>query len=105
MRGFKLYVSNTTEIPPNGYLCNENSVNDTDPNTTQTISCNQLGEYVIYYDDMGSYNNQKYYPPIIELCYVAITGKLNINMSLAHEVIHKWTLEIVKPWTTKLTSC
>lgn len=82
MRGFKLYVSNTTSIPPNGYLCYEDPVNDTVlPNITQSIPCNQLGKYVIYYDDTGSFhlndsNVSVYFKPIIELCYVAITGKL-----------------------------
>ncbi|XP_076089869.1 uncharacterized protein LOC143061509 [Mytilus galloprovincialis] len=80
MRGFKLYVSNTTSIPPKGYLCYEDPVNDTDlPNITQSIPCNQLGKYVIYYDDTGSFhpndsNVLVYSNPIIELCYVAITG-------------------------------
>ncbi|XP_052071242.1 multiple epidermal growth factor-like domains protein 10 isoform X3 [Mytilus californianus] len=69
MDGFKLYVTNTSTILPNGYLCYE----DPDPglpNITQTIPCNQLGQYVIYYDTKGDSN----YGPIIELCYVAING-------------------------------
>ncbi|CAC5418228.1 PTPRT [Mytilus coruscus] len=77
MDGFKLYVTNTSIIPPVGYLC----YNDTDsgyPNITQTIPCNQLGKYVIYYDDKGSTEVSKgstnVYGPIVELCYVAING-------------------------------
>ncbi|CAC5421884.1 unnamed protein product [Mytilus coruscus] len=73
MDGFKLYVTNTSAIPPDGYLCYE----DPDPglpNTTQTIPCNQLGKYVIYYDNKGSYEGTHFYGPIIELCYVAING-------------------------------
>ncbi|XP_063443560.1 uncharacterized protein LOC134724463 isoform X1 [Mytilus trossulus] len=69
MDGFKLYVTNTSVIPPAGYLCYE----DPDPglpNITQTISCNKLGRYVIYYDTTGADGAQ----PIIELCYVAIIG-------------------------------
>ncbi|CAC5418189.1 unnamed protein product [Mytilus coruscus] len=69
MDGFKLYVTNTSTIPPAGYLCYE----DPDPglpNITQTIPCNQLGKYVIYYDDKGDQNNG----PIVELCYVVING-------------------------------
>ncbi|XP_063443552.1 multiple epidermal growth factor-like domains protein 11 isoform X2 [Mytilus trossulus] len=69
MDGFKLYVSNTSTIPPDGYLCYE----DPDPglpNITQTIPCNQLGQYVIYYDTKPDIS----YGPIIELCYVAIYG-------------------------------
>ncbi|CAC5418190.1 PTPRT [Mytilus coruscus] len=72
MDGFKLYVTNTSTIPPVGYLCYE----DPDPglpNITQTIPCNQLGKYVIYYDTKGSkaIDNQG---PIVELCYVVING-------------------------------
>ncbi|XP_052080598.1 plexin-B1-like [Mytilus californianus] len=69
MDGFKLYVTNTSTIPPDGYLCYE----DPDPgfpNITQTIPCNQLGKYVIYYDIKGDEN----YGPIVELCYVSING-------------------------------
>ncbi|VDH96050.1 Hypothetical predicted protein [Mytilus galloprovincialis] len=69
MDGFKLYVTNTSTIPPEGYLCYE----DPDPglpNIIQTIPCNQLGRYVIYYDT----KEDSTYGPIIELCYVAING-------------------------------
>ncbi|XP_063443549.1 multiple epidermal growth factor-like domains protein 10 [Mytilus trossulus] len=69
MDGFKLYVTNTSTIPPVGYLCYE----DPDPglpNITQTIPCNQVGQYIIYYDAKG----ESTYGPIIELCYVAING-------------------------------
>ncbi|XP_071159959.1 plexin-B2-like isoform X2 [Mytilus edulis] len=76
MNGFKLYLSNTSIIPPEGpegYLC----YNDTEsglPNITQTISCNHLGQYVIYYQDSkGSLIGNESYN-IIELCYVAIHG-------------------------------
>ncbi|XP_063396190.1 uncharacterized protein LOC134680847 isoform X2 [Mytilus trossulus] len=68
MDGFKLYVTNTLTIPPDGYLCYEDGPGL--PSTTQTIPCNQLGQYVIYYDDRGDYQ----FGPIIELCYVAING-------------------------------
>ncbi|CAG2250515.1 unnamed protein product [Mytilus edulis] len=68
MDGFKLYATNTSTIPPDGYLCYEDGPGH--PSTTQTISCNHLGQYVIYYDDTGD----SQFGPIIELCYVAITG-------------------------------
>ncbi|OPL21527.1 hypothetical protein AM593_02269, partial [Mytilus galloprovincialis] len=77
MDGFKLYVTNTSTFPPDGYLCYE----DPDPglpNITQTIPCNQLGRYVIYYDDTGSLervgNSTRPDGPVVELCYVAING-------------------------------
>ncbi|XP_052071237.1 multiple epidermal growth factor-like domains protein 10 isoform X2 [Mytilus californianus] len=74
MDGFKLYVTNTSTIPPAGYLCYE----DPDPglpNITQTIPCNQLGQYVIYFDNKGSQENEtRYDGPVVELCYVAING-------------------------------
>ncbi|XP_063443277.1 plexin-A1-like [Mytilus trossulus] len=73
MDGFKLYVTNTSTIPPEGFLCYEDPSTGL-PNTTQTIPCNQLGKYVIYYDSSGSDESSKtdVYEPIIELCYVAI---------------------------------
>ncbi|XP_063399474.1 uncharacterized protein LOC134684090 [Mytilus trossulus] len=74
MDGFKLYVTNTSTIPPDGYLCYE----DPDPglpNITMTIPCYELGKYVIYYDDKGSVeSNGRYDGPVVELCYVAING-------------------------------
>ncbi|XP_076072681.1 uncharacterized protein LOC143044513 isoform X1 [Mytilus galloprovincialis] len=77
MDGFKLYVTNTSTIPPDGYLCYE----DPDPglpSITQTIPCNQLGRYVIYYDDTGSLERVGNFTrpdgPVVELCYVAIYG-------------------------------
>ncbi|VDI38537.1 Hypothetical predicted protein [Mytilus galloprovincialis] len=69
MDGFKLYVTNTSTVPPDGYLCYE----DPDPgfpNITQTIPCFQFGKYVIYYDTKGDGT----YGPLVELCYVAIYG-------------------------------
>ncbi|CAC5355160.1 unnamed protein product [Mytilus coruscus] len=73
MDGFELYVTNTSTIPPDGYLCYKDPDSGL-PNITQTIPCYQLGKYVIYYDDTGSYDNNKFFGPIIELCYVAING-------------------------------
>lgn len=79
MDGFQLYVTNTSTIPPNGHLCYA----DTDsgyPNIIQNIPCNQLGQYVIYYDNKGTYDRGilKY---IVELCYVAIIGKFSVNVN------------------------
>ncbi|VDI45795.1 receptor-type tyrosine-protein phosphatase T [Mytilus galloprovincialis] len=74
MDGFKLYITNSSTIPPTSYLCYE----DPDPglpNITQTISCNQLGQYVIYYDDkVDASDKTKNKGCIIELCYVSING-------------------------------
>ncbi|VDI27171.1 Hypothetical predicted protein [Mytilus galloprovincialis] len=76
MDGFKLYVTNTSTIPPDGYLCYE----DPDPglpNITQTIPCNQLGQYFIYFDDKGSQQSPtRYDGPVVELCYVAINDNI-----------------------------
>ncbi|XP_063398050.1 uncharacterized protein LOC134682973 [Mytilus trossulus] len=71
MDGFKLYVTNTTTIPPVGYLCYEDSDPGL-PNITQNIPCNQLGKYVIYYDDKGDVETNT--GPVVELCYVEIIG-------------------------------
>ncbi|CAG2229402.1 unnamed protein product [Mytilus edulis] len=73
MDGFKLYVTNTSTIPPDGYLCYEDPGPGL-PSITQTIPCNQLGKYVIYYDDKGSFHVNRDIGPIVELCYVAING-------------------------------
>ncbi|CAG2187331.1 unnamed protein product [Mytilus edulis] len=77
MSGFKLYVTNTSTIPPAGYLCYEDpfSLKPPHPDINQTIPCNQLGKYVIYYDVTGSDDVVfEIYLPIVELCYVAING-------------------------------
>ncbi|XP_071181860.1 neurogenic locus notch homolog protein 2-like [Mytilus edulis] len=72
MNGFKIFITNTSTIPPDGYLCYEDP--DTGlPDITQTIPCNYLGKYVIYYDNKGSQPVFKD-GPIVELCYVAING-------------------------------
>ncbi|XP_052087932.1 multiple epidermal growth factor-like domains protein 10 isoform X2 [Mytilus californianus] len=74
MDGFKLCVTNTSTTPPVSDSCYE----DPDPglpNITQTIPFNQLGKYVIYYDNKGSTEvDGRYDGPVIELCYVAING-------------------------------
>lgn len=73
MDGFALYVTNTTTIPPVGYLCYEDP--DTGlPNITQTIQRSVLGKYVIYYDNKGSRDGSSVSGPIVELCYIAING-------------------------------
>ncbi|CAC5388875.1 unnamed protein product [Mytilus coruscus] len=75
MDGFKLCVANTSITPPVSDSCYE----DPDPglpNTTQTISFNQLGQYVIYFDSKGSKETSgRYDRPTVELCYVAIDGR------------------------------
>ncbi|CAC5362801.1 unnamed protein product [Mytilus coruscus] len=74
MDGFKLYVANTSTIPPDGYLCYEDPDSGL-PDITQTIPCNQIGQYVIYYDNLGSDEGKHgVFGPIVELCYVAING-------------------------------
>ncbi|CAG2255730.1 unnamed protein product [Mytilus edulis] len=60
MHGFKLYVTNTSRIPPDGYLCYA----DPDfgsPDIRQTIPCNQIGKYVIYYDTKGTVHDEIIY--------------------------------------------
>ncbi|CAC5381244.1 unnamed protein product [Mytilus coruscus] len=94
MDGFKLYVTNTSTIPPDGYLCYE----DPDPgfpNITQTISCNQLGKFVIYYDEKGSDEGENVPEPIVELCYVAVKGCLK----------GRWGTMCEKKCTTECIDC
>lgn len=78
MNGFKIFVTNTTASPSDGYLCYEDPKSNTLPNITQTISCHQLGQYVVYYDNVGSEESDQIYLPIVELCYVAINGRFYI---------------------------
>ncbi|CAG2238872.1 unnamed protein product [Mytilus edulis] len=69
MDGFKVYVTNTPNVPPVGHLCYE----DPDPglpNITQTIACNHLGQFVIYYDTKGSDEGQTV--PDLLLSYVTL---------------------------------
>ncbi|CAG2245818.1 unnamed protein product [Mytilus edulis] len=81
MDGFKVYVTNTSTLPPDGYLCYEDpfSPRGPYPNITQTIPCNQLGQYVIYYDQYGSDETPNIIEPVVELCYVAINGCSDSN--------------------------
>ncbi|XP_076111595.1 uncharacterized protein LOC143079627 [Mytilus galloprovincialis] len=72
MDGFKLYISNASTIPPPDYdLCYKDPQGLPYPEVTQTISCYQLGQYVIYYDDIVASGD---HASFIELCYVAING-------------------------------
>ncbi|XP_063398426.1 uncharacterized protein LOC134683184 [Mytilus trossulus] len=72
MDGFKLYISNASTIPPSEYdLCYKDPQGTPYPEITQTIPCYQLGQYVIYYDDVVGYGDRASF---IELCYVAING-------------------------------
>lgn len=70
MKGFKLYISNTSTIA-SGYLCYEDTSKGL-PKIIQNITCNQLGKYVVYYDDVPGPRDRG---SIIELCYVSIDGK------------------------------
>ncbi|XP_071129303.1 uncharacterized protein [Mytilus edulis] len=70
MNGFQLYVTNSSVIPPVGYLCYADDPGMPWPSITKTIPCNQLGKYVIYYDTVGDDKTG----PVVELCYVAING-------------------------------
>lgn len=78
MDGFKLCVTNTSNIPPDSDSCYEDP-GPGFPNITQTVSWNKLGNYVIYYDDKGSTEiSGRYDGPVIELCYIAINGRFII---------------------------
>ncbi|CAC5376555.1 Tyrosine-protein phosphatase non-receptor type 5,Tyrosine-protein phosphatase non-receptor type 20,Receptor-type tyrosine-protein phosphatase R,Receptor-type tyrosine-protein phosphatase eta,Tyrosine-protein phosphatase non-receptor type 7,Receptor-type tyrosine-protein phosphatase O,Receptor-type tyrosine-protein phosphatase beta [Mytilus coruscus] len=72
MDGFQLYVSNTSTIPPPDYnLCYKDDPGLPYPDKIKTISCNQLGQYVIYYDDVPGPDESG---SVIELCFVVING-------------------------------
>lgn len=74
MDGFKLYISNTSTTPPSASdLCYQDRPGRPYPDITQTIPCNQLGQYVIYYDDVPAYGERG---SVISICYVSINGKL-----------------------------
>ncbi|CAG2246639.1 unnamed protein product [Mytilus edulis] len=65
MDGFKLYVTNTSTIPPDGYPCYNDMIGPPYPDITQTIPCNQFGKYVIYYDAQGSDEGSQIYQPVV----------------------------------------
>lgn len=69
MDRFQLYLTNTSTIPSDGYLCYED-IDPGLPNITQTIPCSEVGKFVIYYDTTGNGHDG----PVVELCYVAING-------------------------------
>ncbi|XP_071132561.1 receptor-type tyrosine-protein phosphatase F-like [Mytilus edulis] len=72
MHGFKLYVSNSSTTPPSASdLCYKDPLGGPYPAVIQTIPCYQLGQYVIYYDDVPGPRERG---SVIELCYVAING-------------------------------
>ncbi|CAG2194765.1 PTPRT [Mytilus edulis] len=74
MDGFKLFISNTSTTPPSASdLCYHDPPGDPYPKITLTISCYQLGQYVIYYDDVVGHDG---HGSIIELCYVAINDNV-----------------------------
>lgn len=84
MAGFELYITNTSTIPPNGYRCYKDPGPGL-PSIIQTIPCNHLGKYVIYYDTTGSIHDNVRFAPIVELCYVALNGEFNVYK---HEKLH-----------------
>ncbi|CAG2238875.1 PLXNA [Mytilus edulis] len=74
MDGFQLFVTNASTIPPVDHACYNETQGQPYPNISQTIPCNKIGKYVIYYDGTGSDEGGQIYEPSIELCYVAING-------------------------------
>ncbi|XP_063397854.1 uncharacterized protein LOC134682593, partial [Mytilus trossulus] len=85
MNGFQLYVTNTSNIPPDGYLCYADG-DPGFPNITQTIPCSQLGKYVIYYDELGSDEGSSIPGPIVELCYNETKGAVHSLDCIALEM-------------------
>lgn len=75
MDGYQLFVSNSSTIPPNGDLCHKDDQGKPYPDITQTIPCNQHGQYVIYYDEKGSDEGSLIHEAVVELCYVSIIGR------------------------------
>ncbi|XP_063418249.1 plexin-B2-like [Mytilus trossulus] len=96
MHGFELYLSNSSSIPPEGpkgYLCYKD-LEPGPPNISQTIPCNHLGQYVIYFDRKGSVKRNESFS-VIELCYVGIHGcqttlwGSNCEVDCAENCIHQ----------------
>lgn len=101
MDGFKLYVSNTSTTPPSANdLCYKDAPGYLYTDVLKTISCYQLGQYVIYYDDtVDRIDNGS----VIELCYVSINGKLYVTV---HKSFHQYNdiIEVIYvPQTKTLT--
>ncbi|CAC5421896.1 unnamed protein product [Mytilus coruscus] len=85
MGGFKLYISNTSNTPPSvSDLCYQDPPSTPYPDIIQTFSCNSLGQYVIYYDDVPGPRERGSF---IELCYVFINNKIATNALLSQNPI------------------
>ncbi|VDI74379.1 Hypothetical predicted protein, partial [Mytilus galloprovincialis] len=84
MDGFQLYISNTSNTltfhPSNSVVCYQDPPGEPYPEINQTISCNHLGQYVIYYDDVPGPGDRGC---VIELCYVSINDNIAYDASVS----------------------
>ena len=72
-----MYISNSSTSKTDGHLCYHHT-GRTLPAVYQNVTCNHLGQYVIFYNerDEGGNNPAGYSPEaIIELCNVEVNGK------------------------------
>jgi hypothetical protein len=74
--GYYLYISNSSTTKTNGHLCYHHT-GLTPPSAEQNVVCNQLGKYIIFYNERNTTNNplgnNNY--AIVELCHIEVNGK------------------------------
>ena len=76
LAGYSLFVSNSSTSKIDGYLCYHHT-GTTLPDVFQNVTCNHLGQYVIFYNERkklgnnpAGYSNEV----LIELCNVEVNG-------------------------------
>ena len=76
LAGYSLFVSNSSTSKTDGYLCYHHT-GTTLPDVFQNVTCNHLGQYVIFYNERkklgnnpAGYSNEV----LIELCNVEVNG-------------------------------
>jgi hypothetical protein len=78
LAGYYVYISNSSESKTDGHLCYHDIGPKLPTSMLLNITCNHLGQYVIFYNERDEDgNNQQGYSneAIIELCHVEVNGK------------------------------
>ena len=76
LAGYSLYVSNSSTSKTGGYLCYHDT-GELLPSVIQNVTCNHLGQYVIFYNERNATNNPigENNHAIVELCLIEVNGK------------------------------
>ena len=76
LAGYYLYISNSSTSKTEGHLCYHHT-GLTPLSAEQNVVCNQLGKYIIFYNERNATNNTlgNNNFAIVELCYIEVNGK------------------------------